>query len=357
MRKKPLLVALTALLSLFALATLAQAPSARVSGKVLDKSGQPLGAALVVYTNLDSGHGFKFKTDKNGEFAGVGIPYGDYMVEILTLDGNSLFQQKQSVSSELASQRLAVDLSKPQAAAQPKLTPEQIEAIKAQRAKALAENALITQANAALQSKDWAQAEPLLKQLIEFDPARWEYSQGLGTAQLNLGRYEDAVKSYENGIQLARKVIDPKEDPARLKLAIAQMLTNQGNAYLKLRKNDEAIAAYSKAAALDPNPGTAYFNLCATQYNMGNMDSAAVACTKAISVDPNKADAYFIKGSALYGNGNVEKDGKYTVPPGTLEALNKYLELAPNGGHAADVKAMLEALGIKVQTTYEKKKK
>jgi hypothetical protein len=40
-----------------------------------------------------------------------------------------------------------------------------------------------------------------------------------------------------------------------------------------------------------------------------------------------------------------------------VEALNKYLKLAPNGGHAADVKAMLEALGEPVKTSYGEKKK
>src|SRR5256885_4369493 len=52
------------------------------------------------------------------------------------------------------------------------------------------------------------------------------------------------------------------------------MLTNEGNAYLKLHKNTEAVAAFTKAASMDPNPGVAYFNLCATQYNAGNSEGA-----------------------------------------------------------------------------------
>jgi len=100
----------------------------------------------------------------------------------------------------------------------------------------------------------------------------------------------------------------------------------------------------SEAAPLSAIPAVAYFNVCAVEYNMGKMSEAAAACDKAITVDPNKADAYFIKGSALYGNGTIDKNGTYTVPPGTIEALNKYLKLAPTGGHAADVQAMLDAL-------------
>ena len=41
---------------------------------------------------------------------------------------------------------------------------------------------------------------------------------------------------------------------------------------------------------------------------------------------------------------HVEVNGKFVAPAGTEVALNKYLELAPNGFHVADVKAMLDAL-------------
>ena len=92
-------------------------------------------------------------------------------------------------------------------------------------------------------------------------------------------------------------------------------------------------------------------------YNTGNMEGAVGACDKAIAADPAKADAYFIKGSSLYGSGKLDKEGKYVPPPGTAEALSKYLELQPNGAHAADVKAMLDALGVKIETTYHGKKK
>jgi tetratricopeptide (TPR) repeat protein len=128
---------------------------------------------------------------------------------------------------------------------------------------------------------------------------------------------------------------------------MSQMLTQKGNAYLKLRKNDEAIAAYTKAAELSPNQGLAYFNLCATYYNLGKMDEAAAVCDKCIAVEPTRADAYFVKGSALFSKGKLDAKSKYMVPPGTAEALNKYLELSPTGSHAKDVKEMIEMIGAK----------
>ncbi|HUK29824.1 MAG TPA: tetratricopeptide repeat protein [Candidatus Acidoferrum sp.] len=216
--------------------------------------------------------------------------------------------------------------------------------------KAAEVNALISQANTAIQNKQWQQAEDLLKQAIAMNPDLWQVRQSMGTAQLNLGQYDDALKSFDAGIKLAQSELNAKpagSDPATLKAGIGMMLTSEGNAYLKLKKNDLAIAEYTKAAELDPNPGTAYFNICAVQYNTGNTDGALAACDRAIAADPKKADAYFIKGSLLIAASKTDASGKVIAPPGTVEALKKYLELAPDGPHASDVKQMLEYVGVK----------
>jgi len=198
------------------------------------------------------------------------------------------------------------------------------------------QNALVAKAQAALDAKQWPDAEAALKQLSASEP-RWEYSQALGVAQFNQGHYADSLDSYQRAIDLAQKTADTA--------ATAQLYTMLGNANLKLKNNDAAIAAYNKAAALSPNPAVAYFNVCATLYNMGQPAAkTAAACDKAIAADPKKADAYFVKGSSLYGEGAVDKSKKYVVPPGTVEALKQYLVLAPDGPHVQDVKAMLDGL-------------
>jgi tetratricopeptide (TPR) repeat protein len=197
------------------------------------------------------------------------------------------------------------------------------------------EKSLAAKAQAALDAKQWGDAEAALKQLVSSEP-RWEYAEALGNAQLNQGHYEDSIASYQRAIDMAQKNAVPA--------AIGQIYTMIGNADLKLKKNDAAIAAYEKAAALDPNPAVAYFNICATLYNIGETVKTIAACDKAIAADPKKADAYFVKGSVMIGQGVLGKNNKFTVPPGTVEALNQYLVLAPSGGHAKEVKDMLDLL-------------
>jgi tetratricopeptide (TPR) repeat protein len=203
------------------------------------------------------------------------------------------------------------------------------------------QNALVAKAQAALDAKQWPDAEAALKQLTSSEP-RWEYSEALGAAQMNQGHYADSLDSFQRAIDLAQK------DPAGKNASPAdtsRIYTMLGNANLKLKQNDAAIAAYNKAATLSPNPAVAYFNLCATMYNMGQPAAKTVAyCDKAIAADPKKADAYFVKGSALYCEGALDKSNKFVPPPGALEALKQYLVLAPDGPHAQDVKAMFDAL-------------
>ncbi len=376
-----------------------QATLARAEGKVRDGS-KPLADVQVVLTYQDNGRTFKAKTDKSGAFSLIGLPRGMYTIEVFTASGDAIFREKtHAIQGEGgAVEKLDLDISGPggAGAGQAKVSKEEVERIKAENAKATSLNALISQYNAAQAAQNWKEAEPLLKQMIAADPNNWRFYQALGTTQFSQGdyyqnlasgkikppendtrkpeeytelsqsEYRDATGSFDKGIQLAQGVLSgatpkdpnkPETDPAKAKAGIGQMLGAEGNAYLKLKKTPEAIAAFTKAAEMDPNPGVAFFNLCATQYNMGNTEGALAACDKAIAADPNKADAYFIKGSLMMQSSSMDKDNKIKAPAGTAETLNKYLELAPDGPHANDVKQMLEYIGSKVETTYKTKKK
>jgi tetratricopeptide (TPR) repeat protein len=380
MKKKSILVAFASLLVFCSMPAWSQ--TAQVVGSVTD-AGKPVPNVQLVLTNIDNGKIYKVKADKNGKFDMLGVIFGPYQVEVSSPSGDKLFNQKVMVSgAEGPTSKMDLDISQDKEGnatapagttaggkpgeKQPKYTKEQIEAIKTQNAKAVAMNTLITQAQTALNAKNWPEAENVLNQMVAQDPNRWEFYQALGNAQLNQSKFEEAVQSYGKGIPLAQDIVsgnapkdskNPSNDPAKAKTGLGQMLTNEGNAYLKLKKNPEAVEAFTKAAAMDPNPATAYFNLCATQYNTGNTEGALAACDKAIGADPTKADAYFIKGSLLIGASKMDKDGKMQAPAGTSEALNKYLELAPDGNHAADVKEMLKAIGAKIETTYKQRKK
>jgi len=92
----------------------------------------------------------------------------------------------------------------------------------------------------------------------------------------------------------------------------------------------------------------------ATLLNANDDDDAAVAADKAITADPTKADAYYIKGQALIVKATVDpKTNKITVPPGCVEAYQKYLELVPTGPRSDEVKGILTGIGEPIKSTYK----
>jgi tetratricopeptide (TPR) repeat protein len=100
-----------------------------------------------------------------------------------------------------------------------------------------------------------------------------------------------------------------------------------------------------------------FFNEGAVLTNLGKLDEAIQAFDKTIAADPTRADAYYQKGVNLLGKATLGKDGKMVPAPGTAEALNKYLELAPTGKFAQPAKDLLASIGAPVQTSYGTQKK
>jgi len=224
--------------------------------------------------------------------------------------------------------------------------PSNAPAVPASGASAAPSDGYMSTIDDALRAKNWKTVEAVARQMLQQEPRRWELYAPLGQAQSNLGNFEEALKSLARGISGGLKENAATPEPKRLAAVnakLGEMYVHQGNAYLKLRRNDEAIAAYAKAAERDPQPARAYFNLCATSYNVGDTEGAIRACQNAVELDPAKADAHFILGSCYFSKSEL-KDGKIKMPDEGLKALRKYMELAPNGPHAADVKAMLDTM-------------
>ncbi len=195
---------------------------------------------------------------------------------------------------------------------------------------------LAHRATMALQARDWPTAEDLFRQLTTRAPANWLYLQGLGDAVGMQAKYPEAIATYDKAIPLA---LATKDEKARW--AAGAMLTQEGLFYLRQKKFPEGVAAFTKATQYAQSPATAWFNVCAGAFNAGDIKASLAGCDKALAADPNKADAWFIKGSLMFADSTSGPGGKIVPPKGAVEALKKYLALAPNGSHVKDVQEML----------------
>jgi tetratricopeptide (TPR) repeat protein len=190
------------------------------------------------------------------------------------------------------------------------------------------------------------------RQAIAEDPTQWEPYQVLGGALNTANKPQDALEVYDKGVAAAKKALADKPDSPQAKAGLGQMLNSEGNLLVQQKKYDEAIGIFNQAAEVAAYPAMPYFNLCATYYNLKRGADAVAACDRAIASDPSLSDAYYIKATVLFGQGHAE-NGKYVVPAGTNELLNKYLEYAPFGQHASAVRDMIDKLNEEIEPTYK----
>ncbi len=315
MKRNTILVALAALLSAAAcLSAHAQTlGSLPVEGKVT-MEGSPFPNAQVVLTNVDTGKTYKAKSGKSGEFSLLGVPYGNYQVEVIGDKGEKLFSQKTSIGggTTTSSNFLKIDIVKgatvPEAGAPagPKLSKEQIAKIEADNKKIAGLNSLLTDGQNARKAQDWPKAESAFKQLIAAAPdtSRWEFYMYLGEAQSKSNQLPEAAQTLEKGIQVAQSLAsgttppdpkNPQSAPAAAKAGEVRMLTSQGGIYMKLQKPDEAIASLKKAAALDPGSALNQYNLCGVQFSAQKFDDAKTTCNKYLQLEPSGAHSQEVK--------------------------------------------------------------
>jgi tetratricopeptide (TPR) repeat protein len=346
-----------------------------VKGVCKDMQGQPIAGATVDWYNTDNGRKYSLKTNKKGEYFSLGIEPGKYKV-VLSQNGKQL-DSVNGFPVQVDENTLDFDLKKSQSesAKQQGISPEQLKQMQEQQEKAAKEtntvkalNEKLAAANQSIQAGDYDSAVNMLNEATQMDATRDLLWAKLGDANIGSAtkqtdpnektkRYSDAVTDYQKAVDLKQKAMEggqPKpEDPKIL----AAYYNNLAQAQARSGKIDDAVKAYDKAVQLNPaNAAQYYYNEGAVLTNAGKPDEAITAFDKAIAADPNKADAYYQKGVNLIAKETTDKNGKVIPAPGTEEALNKYLELQPNGPYADAAKGLLASIGSTVETSYGKKK-
>ncbi len=384
------------LCAIFAVPAVSQ--SATVKGVCKDAQGNPIADAQVVWHNNDNGRTFTLKTNKKGEYFSLGLDPGKYLIT-LSKDGKELDSVKNyQIGSDESI--LDFDLKKTQeqavqdTAKKQGMTPEQVKQMQEQAANAEKYNANIkvineklSAATAATKSAppDYDKAIALMDEAVAMAPNEdlvWFRKGAIyldsAKAQTDVAektkRNTEAFNDLQKAVDLRKTAMansaagTPGKPPApggpSDNTKMAAYYDNLGIAAGRIGKTDDAVNAYNQAATLDPaNAAHYYLNLGILLTN-ANMKSdptvtkqAVEAFDKSIAADPKNADAYYFKGSNLIGLAKMDSNSKVVAPPGTAEAFQKYLELQPNGPHAAEAKSMLALVGSTLETTYGTKKK
>jgi tetratricopeptide (TPR) repeat protein len=184
----------------------------------------------------------------------------------------------------------------------------------------------------------------------EKDPNQHLLWAKLGESYDLAGRNDEAAQAYQQAV--AAKPDDPG------------YYNNLGNVLARAGKIDEARAAYTKSAELDPTKAaTAWRNFGISLYNANRGSDAIEPLQKSAELDPKSAQTWYLLGACLIYKMTVKKVGDKDVPefaPGTIEAYQKAVELDPNGPFGQQAKEGLAQLqqmapGIDIRVTKKKK--
>ena len=352
MTKRIAIFLFLAMMAVFTVSAVAQL-SGSVKGTCKDEDGKAIVGASVELINLDNGRKTSLKTDSHGQYYSMGIPAGSYKINLIGGDGKLIFYLNKVSMASNGENVYDFDLAKENAAAAKAsgvsdAQRKEMEKAKKDNEKIHGLNALLTQATQQKKDGKYDEAVATMEQAVAQDQTHDIVYFSLGDAYLGAKKYPEAETAFTKAIALAPPT---SKSVGGYHNSLAQALLKQG-------KIEPAIAEYDKAAQLDPvNSGMYFFNEGAVLTNRGKVDEANLAFDKAIAAEPARADAYYQKGLNLLGKATLGKDGKMIPAPGTTEALNKYLELAPDGKNAQTAKDMLASLGAAVRTSYGTQKK
>jgi len=354
--------------------------SGTVKGVCKDTDGKPIVGGVVVWANQDNGQKYTLTTNGKGEYFSLGIAPGTYTATLYKnaedqKAGKELFHfakipisvDEKSIDFDLKQQ--AADAAKGQG-----LTPEQakqqtesVENIKKSNLTIKALNEKIVAANTSMKAGDFDTAIATMTEATTIDATRdvlWallgDAYRGSALKQTDSAekakRLQMAIDDYLKAIDIKQKALESAPKKPEDTKQLAGYYNNLGEAYGRSGKGEEAVKAYTQAAQVNPEGAAGYYyNAGAVLTNAGKVDDAIAAFDKCIAADPTRADAYYQKGVDLIGKATLQGD-KMVAPPGTAEAFNKYLELAPTGPYADVAKQMLASIGAPIETGFGKKK-
>ncbi len=342
-----------------ALAGAQEAIPAKIHGHVQDPANVPIPNAQVVLSTDGKTPLFTFTTDQNGDYTEAGIKPGTYYVTLFTGPAKAV-DRFDNVKFTAGTDTLQdFDLSRPDYIA--KLPPEQKKALedaKKKNAEINKENQNVGKLNGMLKQarednaqKKYDDAATIMQQAVVIKPDAAVLWLELGVAQTGQKKYDDALVSLKKALDLDTNSKKPNPE---VEAADNNAL---GEVYANTNKIPDATASYDAAAKLQPtNAAMFYTNETIVLSRAGQTDATIASADKAIAADPTRPIPYYLKGQALISKATVDpKTQKIVAPPGTAEAYNKYLELAPNGPMAPEAKSILAEIGEKVNTKYSAK--
>jgi tetratricopeptide (TPR) repeat protein len=331
-----------------------------LTGKCVGQGKAPLAGYTLLIERTEMKWSSKVKTNKKGEYTYIGLMPGQYKITLLGPDGKPMYSEQHPVGiGDPTEVNIDIGKAMEEAKKTQEANPEYQKQVAEQKQSASLKQ-MFDQGRALYAQKQYTDAAAIFEKALALAKDR-----NIPVVLGQLGETWAAAASIETNPDTRKqdeaKSLDYYTKVLQIAPDDATLHNNLGNLYAQMGRAADAAAEFKKAADLDPTHASGYYyHLGAIMVNKGQMDEAAAAFKKAADVDPTNANAWYQYGMALMGKAEVKPDGTLVPAPGTIEAFQTYLKLAPNGPNAAAAQASIDSLQGKTSLEYKsapKKKK
>jgi len=198
----------------------------------------------------------------------------------------------------------------------------QLKTVEAVVLKSLSEgDSLFLKGNKLYADKKFSEAAAAYEEAIARDSGSWQYYLNLGLSYKKLNKPQDSLAAFRKAAEL-----NPESPSANKEI---------GEALARAGSLAEARPFYEKAVGLSPDDADAHYNLGICLSSTGEPDAALAEFRKTIELKPESADAYYQLGTLLIGQNKI---------PEAVASLEKFLELAPDHEKAGIARQLIQAL-------------
>ena len=317
----------------------------RLLGTVVNSKGEPVVGATVVLQRLDMAFKVEMTTDSRGQFSRAGLPPNSAKIYQVTISKDGYSKTVEGFALEVSSDTIRKQFTlylpgegSPDHGGGAPATAPVDPSMKLDVDSRNAFNAAIPLYNA----KQFEEALPMLAKAYkgmqeavasQKDEEAKADSEALlpmmaktyGIALHQLGKDDEAIAPLSQAVDGDPK--NPKNADAML--ALVQIYTKKKDAANRSKYQAILNAATGISGATEP------YNAGVKAFNASRFKEAKQHLLKAAEADSTFADTYYLLGLVNLNQGDVA---------GAKASFRKYIELAPNGSHAEEVKGALAGL-------------
>ena len=306
MKKVLTIVALAVFLAVSLIAQSGVIGKGKIKGTVVDEKGQPLAGVTVKLFSLKAQSFFlpNPKTDIEGKWRAVYLRSGSWNIDF----------EKAGYEAKKISYRVDDTPGAKQPEIEIKLL--KIEGI------ALTEDIVseLEKGNLLFAEKKYQEALLAYEDILKKNPDVFIIYKNIGNCYFALEKYDQAVEFYQ---KLYEK--QPKS---------AEIMTLIGNSYVNAKNMEKAMEWYGKIPFEEIKDVDTLYNIGANLTNNNKNDLALKYFKRAVEVDAGFAEGYYQLGMTHTALNQI---------PEALDALKKFMELAPESPNFGTAKAIVDA--------------